>query len=485
MVVANRQSVRLGHHGEEPIFERVNGLHANDMGLAVVFGADLQDPEVLFEEHGKNTVCEYFEILDGKIFDEELGPKEPRDDLAELARGDHGPTNMNGLQRAFALDTAARVNEMVGAFRKDLEPAGGGVFLIRTSRRLQHRNALIRVMHAAQAQSNRSLSNLLEDPQPLEDHAGGYDGLYHYLYTPVVLLASPQIRGFTSSRPIAEAQEDYCLVVLDPPHQTSSYSREKTNWQMVFHNGLPPLKKARLAGPGWVRALNSPAAELDPRELVKWWTERLNLIMTELTDLGRYRSDDGLLDAPRAYRTLRTFDRIIANCVRIQADVEDHVGRVTAAFEVMSLFPGLLPEKHGAKDVWTALGSPREALKILTSSFASAPEEIKTVLVDRGRQVTETLLEETLQTVVPGRAHKGGVLIGADSKATAADQYVSVLFPQLRNALHGYELDSLRKRQILESHTGHISAAFPELVVLYVIAMVANPADALNGIWIA
>jgi hypothetical protein len=36
---------------------------------------------------------------------------------------------------------------------------------------------------------------------------------------------------------------------------------------------------------------------------------------------------------------------------------------------------------------------------------------------------------------------------------------------------------------LLDAHTGHISQAFPELVVLYVLAIVAQSREALEGAW--
>ncbi len=105
--------------------------------------------------------------------------------------------------------------------------------------------------------------------------------------------------------------------------------------------------------------LNAPAGDLPARLLVEWWTDQLDELFTEVTDLGRYRDDDGLLDARNAYRELRTLDRIIGNCVRIQANTEDHVGRVAAAFEFFDLFPNLLPPGNDAKRLWSRSEIPR------------------------------------------------------------------------------------------------------------------------------
>jgi hypothetical protein len=479
-----REGVRLGKAGPDYIFERAAGLHDDAAGIAVV-GMDPHDPEILFEEHGLGRRCEYFELLaDDVQLNEELGPGAARPEIAERVSSDHWPTKFHALQAAFALESAANANAMLATLRMQLAQEGGGVFLIRTSKRLQRRKALIRVQHAVQAQPDRSLDALFGEPQPLEEHSSGGDGLHHSLYTPLVLLASPYVRGFTASRVIREASESYTLVALHGPGRGVPLDRNEIDWLHVHHNGLPELRDIQLAGVEWIIELNTPAADIPARTLVRWWTDALNDLFTEATDLGRYRAADGVLDARNAYRELRTLDRILANCVRIQADVRDHVGRVGAAFEFFDLLPNLLPQEVDPKRVWTALAEPRAAAKTLRAAFENVPAPIKSVLVERAEKVTATLRDETIQTVVPGRVSKGAVHVGVKRKPMQPNPYVAKVMHQLRNTHHGYELKEQGQRDLLDTHTGHISVAFPELVVLYVLAMAAAPAAALDGLWI-
>jgi hypothetical protein len=480
-----RQSVRLGKHGDEYIFKRVQGLHDDVTGIAVVVGGDPDDPEILFKEHGTGERCEYFMLLGEDVqLNEKLGPKNGRPEIAERVTSEDWPTKLHALQAAFALENAANVNQMMATMTKDLVPDGGGVFLIRTSARLQRRKAIIRVQHAAQAQPDRPLDDLLGEPQPLEEHAAGGDGLHHHLYTPLVLLASPYIRGFTASRIIAETGETYTLVVLNAPGHSAPYDRDEITWLRVLHDGLARLRKLELADIDWIAEINAPAADIPAKALVEWWTAQLNALFTEATDLGRYRADDGVLDARNAFRELRTLDRILGNCVRIQANAEDHVGRSSAAFEFFDLFPNLLPQVVDAKRIWAALADPKLALNTLVGAFANAPEPIKSVLTTRATEVTSKLRDETIKTVVPGRFVKGAVQVGHQRKPINQDPYAAKVLHQLRNTHHGYELQEQAQRDLLDTHTGHISVAFPELVVLYVLAIVADPASALDGRWI-
>ncbi len=104
-------------------------------------------------------------------------------------------------------------------------------------------------------------------------------------------------------------------------------------------------------------------------------------------------------------------------------------------------------------------------MKTLTVAFADAPEPIKSVLTERAIKVTSKLREETIQAVVPGRFVKCAVRVGHKRKPINKDPYVAKILHQLRNTHHGYELQEKAQRDLLDTHTGHISVAFPELVV--------------------
>jgi hypothetical protein len=479
-----RQGVRLGTHQGEYVFEKAIGLHDDETAIAVVsLGA--RDPEVLFEEHGLGELCQYFELLgDDVAFNAELGPAEGRPDIAARVASEDFATKLQALQAAFALESAANANQVLDTLRSEVKAGGGAVRLIKASKRLERRAAMLRVLHAAQAQPDRSLDELLGEPQPLQQHSGGSDGMRHWLYSPIVLLASPFPRGFTTSRIISEASESYVLVVILPPGSTGPLKLDEATWRQVCSFGLPAWRDGHFAGYDWVKNLNAPAADLDPDLLISWWTDCLNALFTEATDLGRYRFSDGSLDARNAYRELRTLDRIISNCVRIQMDVDNHPGRVAVAFEFFDLLPNLLPRTFKSAHVWSALASPSAALKILNGAFREAPTAIRDVLLDRTNAVTSLLRQETVGTVVPGRRQAGGVRVGNRGKLMQTDAYVAKVLQQLRNTHHGYELAEQAQRDLLDTHTGHVSAAFPELVVLYTLGLAADAARAMNAGWL-
>ena len=130
------------------------------------------------------------------------------------------------------------------------------------------------------------------------------------------------------------------------------------------------------------------------------------------------------------YREIRTLDRTFLNCARIQSRPDDHVGRVSAAFEFFDLLPSILPMQIRATQVYETLMHPSRAERILSQSFTHAPGEIGAHLTERVAQVVAHIREETLETVVPGRRRTPGVLVGDKrSPPVPPDEYVAKLFP--------------------------------------------------------
>lgn len=482
---ALRHPVRLGMHGGESVFGKVQGLHDAITGLAVVGGAGTDDPEVMFEEHGTGDVCQYFADLGVEaMLNEDLGPHEPRPDIRERTGSEDLRVAWHAMRAAFLIEQPAYVNAMVRSLRERHESDGGAVALIGISRRFQRRTGTIRMLHTARAQPERAWLDIVGGPHPLEHHASGADIFRSGLYVPLVLLGSPFARGFVAGRAIVESTETVLLVVMGA-RSTGAVLRDlDVTWRNVYEDTLPDLRVLDGQGTTWLRQTNHHAVNLDAGLLMRWWTAQLNALFTEATDLGRYRLPDGHFDAGNAYRELRSLDRIISNCARIQIHPDEHALRVAVAFEFFDLLPNILDKKVRAAHVWGTLVNPSKAGKLLHQAFAAAPTGIRDILVARTDAVLAKLREETLEHVMPGRLQRGRVTIGAAGDGTLqADDFIANVFHQLRNTHHGYELDHGSKRDLLDAHTGHISLAFPELVVLYVLAILAQPREVLAGAW--
>jgi hypothetical protein len=484
-LTAQRRGVRLGQHGNgDYLYEVSKGLHDPVTGVATI--GQLPDPEIIFEEHGTGETCEYFELHRDAELNPELGPTESQPELAKRVNDADMRVKWAAINGAFAVERADNVNVMIAQLRTELEKTGGGVWIVRATHRLQRRMAMIRVLQAAHAQPDRPLQELVTEPHPLENHTAGGDIIGKHFYDPIILLPSPYALGTVGVRPVKEASETYLLICAFGPDQGMLLEDGEVEWGTLFETpGAPPYQKSGAAEYSWIKKLNGPGAQIETQLLLEWWTNSLNALLTEVTDLGRYRLDDGLLDARNAYRELRTLDRIFLNCIRIQTRPREHPTRVAAAFEFFDLLPNILDRPVTPREVWRALLNPDRARSILNASFAAAPEPIAKHLATRTDAALDCLRAETLDAVVPGRNVDDGVLVGDKNEAAVSDdEYVARLYHALRNTHHGYQLLAREQRDILDSSSGHISVAFPELVVLYVLALTADPVRALSGDWL-
>jgi hypothetical protein len=279
-----------------------------------------------------------------------------------------------------------------------------------------------------------------------------------------MLLASPWALGLVASRGVQEASETYALLMsLGPGHGVRLADPSEVEWTLVFGSSQM-YRDVRLRGFDFVSDLNTAFANLDFSQLVMWWTDRLNVLLTEITDLGRYRDAQGVFDARAAYRESRTLDRLLVTATRIQLHPYEHVLRVGAAFEIFDLLPELMDRTLSPRDTWSALLDPTRALATIEDAFAEAQSEVRA-------------------SVVPGRdAGVDGIRVAGAVMPMA--EYLGRLFQALRDTHHGYELTRQWKRDVLDTHTGHIPVSFPELALLYVFAFITDPQEALSGNWV-
>ncbi len=478
--LAAREPVRLGFQGVRPIFEQAEGLHDLTAGLSVVAGGGPDDPLVMFEEHGTGEICRYFEVQPHAVLAPGLNPAIASPRLRKQLGDEDTRSVWFAVRGIFGQEDPVYVNQVVAQLRQDVG-SGGLVPFVEISRRFQRRTALIRILAAARAQPNRPLSEIARGPHPLDHHAGGAHIFASYLYEPLVLMGSPFTRGFVAGRAIQESSQAALLVFMGGTREGEVLKDADVTWSSIYENDLPNLRALDPKGTTWMRHTNHHILKIDASQLLRWWTHRLNILLTEATDLGRYRKHDASLDAGRAYRELRTLERVIANCVRIQARPTDHLARVALGYEFFDLLPNLVSPHPSAPNVWDRLANPANAQRILDDAFKTAPADIKRCLGARTKAVLAKFRDETLEHVVAGHRSGNKVIVGG--KPYTCDTFIAQLFHQLRNTHHGYELDTQVKRDLVTAHTGHISEAFPELVVLYTIALVSDPQSVFSGPW--
>jgi hypothetical protein len=473
-----REPVRLGSHGGQSIFEQAKGLHDDAAGLVVIPGGPADDPLVMFQEHGMNEICRYFDLRPNALLPLGTQPDENSPGLRSLVGDDDIRRNWFALRHIFTQEDPKFANTIISSLRAEMGSGSLGP-LIGVSPRFQRRWAAIRMLASIQSQPNRALPDFVGAAHALDFHG---NAIYRaYIYEPLVLLGSPFTRGFVTGRGIVGG-ETVLFVLMAGVGECQVIKDEEITWSTLYEADLPSLRGLDGDDRQWMGQTNRAVHDIDARTLLTWWTRSVNELFTEATDLGRYRHDDGLLNAGRAHRELLTLERLIANCIRIQTRPTDHLARVVLAYEFFDLLPNLVSGRFDPPHVWGQLGNPSVAKRTLDRAFASSPEPIKTYLRKRTNAVLKKLKDETVEHVVGTLASKKKVDV--NGTPYAQDTYIAQLLHQFRNTHHGYELDDPRKTALLASHDGHVSAAFPELVVLYTVALITDSKRALDGGWL-
>jgi hypothetical protein len=110
-------------HGGKAIFEQAAGLHEDVAGLTVVGEFDSDDPAVMFEEHGRDAPCEYFEILVDKELDESMGAVGGRPETRERIGSSDERIAWTAMRAAFLTEQPAFVNQMIRGWYVRRDPA--------------------------------------------------------------------------------------------------------------------------------------------------------------------------------------------------------------------------------------------------------------------------------------------------------------------------------------------------------------------------
>ena len=208
------------------------------------------------------------------------------------------------------------------------------------------------------------------------------------------------------------------------------------------------------------------------RETINWWTSRLDLVFSQLTEPTNYEVD-GRYSAPTALERIVTFEQVCRSC-QVIATVDDAHARRLAMFHVLDSIHGLRQDLDARK-----LTSLNENQKLIDRLRAVMPPNVQAVLLPRAVAAVDAL--EKLQTgfipspklTATGLSLPNGKGIDAEVPlATAVGDWLKII----RDSQHGWDkTPTPRIRALLAAHTGHIPAGLPDLAWLNLLRFLAFP----------
>jgi hypothetical protein len=226
----------------------------------------------------------------------------------------------------------------------------------------------------------------------------------------------------------------------------------------------------------------------DGERLLAWWTEQLNVIYSHATDPTRFTDEHGFYDPNAQTAWLITVERLMGDLTSLLAEPQaTDLDRVQLAFDLLDKAETLLG--YGRDDTskgFAALLRRDRAAPAVREAYRSMPTGISDRLGTEADRLFEKVYADILENTVDYRRTPKGVRVaGRDGQLHALDNdsYVSRLVRAIRNSSHGV-IEVLRDsadRYLLATNSGGIPAAFPTLVAMIGIAILADITAVANG----
>lgn len=304
-----------------------------------------------------------------------------------------------------------------------------------------------------------------EQPVALNDETPAFDSSLHLMedinfglgayLEPLVTSLSPHVWGVTASRAGG-------ILILSLGQPVSGRRTLSADALALSSRGGRPDNI------GWDK--DAPVDSF--RETVNWWTCRLDLVFSHLTEPSNYEVD-GQYDAPSALERLLNFEQICRSC-QVISTVDDEHARRLALFHVLDSLGGIDRSLS-----WQKLTSPSANRTLLEAIRSRMPTGVQAALLPRAAASIEALeglqdgffLQTRLSPDGLTRPDKHGVETVVPL-ATAASEWLHVI----RNSQHGYDkTPSDRDRALLAAHTGHIPSRLPDLAWLNLLRILTFP----------
>lgn len=226
--------------------------------------------------------------------------------------------------------------------------------------------------------------------------------------------------------------------------------------------------------------------------LLQWWTTRLNVVYSYVSDPTNFAHNDGSHDVAAQAAWFFTLERMMADAAVMLADVDaPALLRMQAAFDLLdkadSLLtrPGRIPDGKNFK----RLLRREEALLRLDRAFNRLPVQLRPRFKQWARESYDRLYEDIANTTMAKRRRTDGVLVAQRDAAAPVlrswDEYVSGLIREARNSSHGLQQILLPPsvtgnpnkpdpRLLLATNSGEVPYSFYEVAAIAFFGLMAD-----------
>jgi hypothetical protein len=224
-------------------------------------------------------------------------------------------------------------------------------------------------------------------------------------------------------------------------------------------------------------------------KLLRWFIDRINRLLYELTDVANFthgHNPQAALDPVFAFEHQLTVDRLLRKTLLAMSLDEAPAGNLMA-FEIADLYD-TLSERFGNNknktEFFKKLFHTQEGPALIAPRFAGMPTPFAGYFADLTAQVYRKIEETVLASVWrPGKVTAGGVLVRDKDLASEAvmpgPQFVAEVMRAYRNAHHGYfsadPVSQNRPLRFLFLVNGNLPVEMSALPALWWLAYLADP----------
>ncbi len=311
-----------------------------------------------------------------------------------------------------------------------------------------------------------------------------------------ILALFPVLPYFSASRPgltvifvpgelIEQTQPDFPSSWLDIYRSRWDFAREPT--------AAPNVTAAGLTQPYTVQRRFLQAGGYAPDDVVdwlRWLIARFNELIMSSTDPTSFKPRDGVVDFVTCFEHGLSMDRLLRKSVSAQVSQEVAV-RKYATFEVADIIDELAQYWAGSQQTerFKVLFNPTEGLARFTSALATAPNPIRSILLNGAASVYDDLRTTILDSVFVAakRTSSGGVLVRDKTLSVEReedkDTFTANVVRALRNTHHGY-MTSGDKQSRPSRYLALVTGALPDTMtyigVLSGLALLGNSTEMIG-----
>lgn len=236
-------------------------------------------------------------------------------------------------------------------------------------------------------------------------------------------------------------------------------------------------------------------------DLLKWTIGGINKFLTFTVDLCNYTNQAGYIDFIKQRKIVLTLERIIAEINYIVTEMDPFV-RKTFYFNLhdkIATLPNPRVSLSERRPIFNRLFKHTHYSRVLRKRLSSLPEPFDTKISLLGDALFEDLIDRCVDSIwARYRVSEKTVRVRETSSTTNGyisqkmqdrsgpymlEDFATNFLHEIRNSLHGYQLQAGGFEEFLLMHSGEVPDSLPDLALIWYFLALADIQGLISGEW--